>query len=301
LPNSQIALCNEAGKYVTYKTDRYGYNNPDRVWDSQSYDAVLIGDSYTEGYCVEQGHDIASQLRRLGLGVLNLGIGGYGPLGQIAAMREFGNGKSAKLAFWIFCEANDFGDLKAELGNQILKSYLEPDFSQGLATKMELVSRRLEARIEKELSEEIESERAIQIRESTIGPIFPNLRRFKTYFLASRHEREEKHDFDEMETLAVAMREEVKRRFGPESKLVFVYLPLLNSQTTRASLTEIMTKNHISVIDLTETMKSLPDPMAVFHLQLTGHYNEWGYSLISKSISQFISGGQRNNTKKDFR
>ena len=33
------------GYYSTYDSDRYGFNNPDEIWDISSHDVLLIGES----------------------------------------------------------------------------------------------------------------------------------------------------------------------------------------------------------------------------------------------------------------
>jgi hypothetical protein len=40
-------LCNEGGQWVDYRSDRRGFNNPDRVWDPGPMDVVALGDSST--------------------------------------------------------------------------------------------------------------------------------------------------------------------------------------------------------------------------------------------------------------
>ena len=55
ISNKLTIHCNESGKHVrTYKSDRYGFNNPDKEWDKLHFDFVLIGDSFTQGACVHE-------------------------------------------------------------------------------------------------------------------------------------------------------------------------------------------------------------------------------------------------------
>ena len=46
-------------------TDRYGFNNSDKIWDEERIDYVLIGDSFIEGYCQNNENTIAENLRKL--------------------------------------------------------------------------------------------------------------------------------------------------------------------------------------------------------------------------------------------
>ena len=57
--------CNEQGYYAKYYSDRYGFNNPDNVWDGDSTKYLLIGDSFVHGACVNRPNDIGSNLRIL--------------------------------------------------------------------------------------------------------------------------------------------------------------------------------------------------------------------------------------------
>ena len=88
ISNKLTIYCNESGYVKTYKSDRYGFNNPDKEWDKLHFDFVLIGDSYTQGECVNEKDNIAGQLRNK-TGVLNLGYSGNGPLLEYATLREY--------------------------------------------------------------------------------------------------------------------------------------------------------------------------------------------------------------------
>ena len=47
LSNSKIIHCNENGYFSSYTSDRYGFNNPDYVWDIDP-EIVIMGDSYIQ-------------------------------------------------------------------------------------------------------------------------------------------------------------------------------------------------------------------------------------------------------------
>ena len=132
ISNSKTIYCNENGYYSFYQSDRYGFNNPDEEWDKRDIEYLLVGDSHTHGACVNRPHDIASVLRKLSnKSVLNLGMGGNGPLIEMATLREYLD-SNVKKVLWIFFE-NDWEDLHKELGNKILIKYLDdPTFTQNL-------------------------------------------------------------------------------------------------------------------------------------------------------------------------
>ena len=131
LSNSKIIHCNENGYFSSYLSDRYGFNNPDYVWDVDPK-IVIMGDSYIHGSCVNPGYDIASNLRKnTGLNTINLGWHGTGPLRQYSSFLELIE-NFPKYVIWFYFE-NDLEDLNNELKNRILLSYLEnKEFKQNL-------------------------------------------------------------------------------------------------------------------------------------------------------------------------
>ena len=84
----------------------------------------MLGDSFTQGSCVQPGDDFASQIRLLSKqNVLSLGMAGNGPLLELASLVEYGLKKEPKIVLWIYFERNDLDDLKYEKSNSILKKY----------------------------------------------------------------------------------------------------------------------------------------------------------------------------------
>ena len=49
---------------MVYQSDRYGFNNPDDVWDLEVIDYLIIGDSFIHGQAVNRPNDISSVLRK---------------------------------------------------------------------------------------------------------------------------------------------------------------------------------------------------------------------------------------------
>ena len=45
ISNSKTIHCNENGYYSIYHSDRYGLNNQDQLWDENTVEYLLIGDS----------------------------------------------------------------------------------------------------------------------------------------------------------------------------------------------------------------------------------------------------------------
>jgi hypothetical protein len=139
----------EGGYWGTYTSDRFGFNNPDEVWDQSNADVMLLGDSFTLGVCVNAGDDIAGQLRKYTKNtVINLGIGGQGQLAEFAALVEYGQHKTPDKVFLLFYEGNDLEDLSLRLDSdakkdKVLMQYLSEGFQQDLRHHQEAIDRAL--------------------------------------------------------------------------------------------------------------------------------------------------------------
>ena len=141
--NRKTIVCNETGEYLIYMSDRFGFNNPDNLWDLKS-EAITLGDSMTLGECVPAGNDITSNLRRkLNKNIINLGMGGNGPLFQLATMKEYHYITKAKKIIWIYYEGNDLLDLYNEKQNLILTNYLDSDFKQNLSNNQKQIDKKI--------------------------------------------------------------------------------------------------------------------------------------------------------------
>ena len=79
-PNSDVYYCNEGYGLITFKTDRMGFRNIDNVWDQLSdkkKKIIFIGDSFSQGACVEQNQTIDSHFQDYL--TYNLGLDGNSP------------------------------------------------------------------------------------------------------------------------------------------------------------------------------------------------------------------------------
>ncbi len=88
IPSVTTVLCSEAGPYLVYDSDEFGFNNPPGVWD-QPIQVALLGDSFTHGACVAADKHFSGIIRARFPGTLNLGMSGTGPLTQFAGVREY--------------------------------------------------------------------------------------------------------------------------------------------------------------------------------------------------------------------
>ncbi len=118
--SSKITVfCKEGEKFSIYTSDRFGFNNPDSQWEEDNLEWLLVGDSFTQGSCVQPGEDIASQIRfQSKQSAISLGMAGNGPLLELAALKEYSIIKKPRNVLWIYFERNDLEDLKKK--NQVL-------------------------------------------------------------------------------------------------------------------------------------------------------------------------------------
>ncbi len=155
MPRTTVVSCNETGQWLVYETDRHGFNNPDALWDGPAPQIAMIGDSFTHGSCVSRDQNMASILLRHFGPTLNLGVGGDGPLLELAALTEYAEPMRPKIVLWVFCEGNDLNeDLPFELKAPILRSYLhDPAFGQNLIHKDAIISTVLRSYLDRNLRE----------------------------------------------------------------------------------------------------------------------------------------------------
>ena len=282
ISNSQTIHCNENGYYSIYQSDRYGFNNPDGEWDQKEIEYLLVGDSFTKGACVNRPNDISSVLRNLSnKSVLNLGMGGNGPLIEYATLREYLN-TNVKKVLWIYYEGNDLEDLPFEIKNIILINYLKnSNFTQNLKLKQKDINDlvlNFQKKEEKRESGAFKFKLIKFIKISNIRYlIFPP--------------PPPATSAPELKKILQLTKELTNKN---NSKLYFVYLPSsfrykINYDNTNYNLVKnIVTELKIPFIDIhKEVFEKEQNPLMLFPFQLDGHYNIEGYKKVAETIYKF--------------
>ena len=291
LSNSETIYCNENGYYSIYKSDRYGFNNPDSEWDKKEIEYLLVGDSFTHGACVNRPNDIGSVLRNLSnKSVLNLGMGGNGPLIEYATLREYLK-TNVKKVLYVYYEGNDFRDLKNEKKNQILIKYLKDlNFSQNLKLKqdeIDILSRRLinneKKKKEKITKKDIRSFLKLNETRTKLNNYLPENQKpnFET----------KKILIDEFIKILNLTKDLIKQN---NLELYVVYLPeyshyKMNYDNTDYILVKkIVNELKIPFIDIhQEVFLKEQNPLKLFPFELFGHYNIDGFKKIAETIYKF--------------
>ena len=316
ISKKETILCNENGYFSTFNSDRYGFNNPDHVWDKKGDTFLLIGDSFVNGSCVNEKNTISSYLRNLKItnNIINIGYSGNGPLREYASLREYLHLTNTKKVFWFYYEGNDLIDLEDELKNDVLKKYLKNiNFKQNLKDKQNVLDNKIYNSIDKELKKKLkdkEQEFKISFPESLRLNllIFQNL--FKLYNVrqllkVSFNKNKTKDSLIEdlnpnFQKILNLTKELVEKN---DAKLYFIYLPEFNRYKSRKkirlddhnkleynSVIKTVTNLNIPIIDIhQEIFKKYKDPLKFFPFKSPYHYTEEMYKMISQNIVQRIS------------
>ena len=295
--NVDTVLCNELGQYVVYRSDRYGFNNYDYVYDKE-IDAVLIGDSFTQGACVQQNESIMGNLNRMGLATISLGKGGNGPLAEYASYKEYVDELEPEYVLWLYFEGNDlYGDLQREKSFELLRKYLDDDgFSQNLSSNQD--------KIDNYIKEHLDDRRAYGFHKFAMrinsAVKLTDLRTVISNFAGSpillrlykNMDQETKDLFEQIILKANSATRQKGERF------IFVYLPAYTRYTNsgyknlldfgKEYVIGFLKENNIEHLDFDEVISGHKDPLEFFPYRQDGHYNPFGYQVLSNEIYNYI-------------
>lgn len=282
--------CNESGEWSIYESDRYGFNNDDTAWNKK-IDAILLGDSYTEGACVNPGEDIASNLRKLNFNTINLAYGAHGTLSKFASMREYGDELKDGVVFWMFYEGNNTIGLNFEINQNYfnLKRYLEyENFSQNLKQRQEEIDLSLNNFYKKNLSKELKKN--IIKKKNFDFLLIKNtikLKKTREFFKISYRPVSNKN-LDKLISIVVKAKNIANKK---NNKFIFVYLPRYTSNikyTTmfeKEKILERIYEENINVIDIhKKVFQKHEDPLSLFPFRKKNHYTKEAYKLIANEL-----------------
>ena len=292
LSNSETIYCNENGYYSIYQSDRYGFNNPDNEWDNKEIEYLLVGDSFTHGACVNRPNDISSVLRNLSKkSVLNLGIGGNGPLIEYATLREYSNTKVKKV-LWIYYEENDLEEMKNEMKNNILMNYINDlNFTQKLKFIQNDIDKFIQNDFDSSLSNLIEKNEKERERERERENFKIKFSQFIKIYSTRYLILPPPPPAPEFKQILQLAKELTNKN---NSKMYFVYLPeyslykISYDNTNYKLVKEIVNELKIPFIDIhKEVFEKEQNPLRLFPFELPGHYNVEGYKKVAETIYKF--------------
>ena len=288
ISESKTILCNENGYYATFNSDRFGFNNNDKEWDSNKFEYLLIGDSFTLGECVNTEDNIASVLKKLtNKSVLNLGHGGNGPLINYATLKEYIT-PNIRNILWIYYEGNDLSDLERELKNNFLNKYLnDENFFQNLSRRQNEINI---------LHQEI----LLNANNKNKKFNFNNIKEFLKLnltrsilqnYIPSKYNPQNNPSPKLKKILSLANNLAIKNK----SKLYFVYLPSyqrykINKDFGYNKVKKIVSDFNIKFIDIhKDVFNKEDDPLSLFPFRLNGHYTVEGYRKVAEKIYEITS------------
>ncbi len=296
--NTTTVFCKEGEKYSIYKSDRYGFNNPDHEWNYEKIPWFLVGDSFTQGACVQPGEDLASQIRLLTQrSAISVGMSGNGPLIEFASLKEYGIKKKPEIVLWLYVERNDLSDLKNEKSNSVIIKYLNEGFSQNLYNKQTTIDKKLKQFI-KVAEEELTKEKLRANQDLDKFLSFKKILRLQIIRDKTSLDRGLNFGIDPLFKKIILMANDLVNTWN--GKLYFVYLPDKeryregmnkdDSYLQRSEVIEIINDLNIPIIDIhNEFFKKQNDPISFFAHRIYGHYSPQGYSEISKVIIDKIN------------
>ena len=297
---------NEGGFYPIIKTDKYGFNNNNNVYEKK-IDIALIGDSFVEGSDVNTVNNISSNLIKNNFNTLNLGKSHSGPLVQLAIFKEYLVVHKPKKVLWFYF-VNDHKDLNNELNSSLLLNYLkDQSFSQNLLKKQKLINSEIKkyfSNLEKNYLENLNK----QNKYFSIGSVQSlNLKRMirviKLFNIRNRFGLlidmkpfNSDNEHIKIQKDIVRLADNIVKEWNGE--LIFVLIPQYTKGMSFASqemnwvvetnitnnLIKILKENNITYINLEDHINNHTDPLSLYPFRIPLHFNEKGYSFISNIL-----------------
>lgn len=284
--NSKIINCNENGYYSIHNTDRFGFNNPDKVWTNELNKPTIItlGDSFTFGSCVNSGNEFAGHLRKMTnrYNIVNLGYGGTGPLMQYATFKEYSKMiNNLNYLIWFFYEGNDFKDLNKEIINSYLKKYnVAENFNQNLIKKQKQINEMANKKIE------LFSEKKVNIFQIL------KIVHLRKLFFNNKYSNDYFRDYNLYKEILFKTLDDLDKN---KAKLIVVYLPEYARYVHnnfdykhKIDLINFFSKWKIDFYDADEMHFSKEKLDYSFPFGLNGHYTIKMYKDIANGILQKI-------------
>ncbi len=315
ISNSLIVHCNESGIWHNYKSDKFGFNNPDNILKKdQKSDLLLLGDSFTEGACVDRKNNIGAKLRNLNYNILNLGKAGGGVLFAKARLREYKNAYNFKPKFviYLFYSINDVTDTQREYDHPFFQKYLnDKHFSQDLKNKQDKVNIFWKKFFEL-TSKEGFLEKYPYLKKygqyytpPNEGPnykfylkriiLLSNIRTFihdnLILKMSNRKSDEKQKQLDILKKVFTKLKAEVNE-IDSATKLIIVYLPahheIVNQKPfLKKEMAKLTNELNIDYINVYESFKKI-NINDLFDYGLSGHYSSNGYGLLANIIDKHL-------------
>ena len=286
--NSLVVFCNEGDQreFPVWRTDRYGYNNDDTVF-AHPKRILVIGDSYAQGSCVHQEESVAGVLRRNGYPANSAAIGGFDPILELAALKEYGERQQPKAVLWLYFDGNDITDLADKgLRSSFLLQYLDDSFSQSLMHRQSEVDAFWKGESWAAPRRAYASNPALKAAwEKKLDDNLPLVRKYLGEDISSLRD-----DENLIRIFGRVMAIAKRRTEAWGGKLYFVFIANMDDYlggipAYRLPVLNEVRRLGIPVIDTDQAVRAAGDPMQFFPLRDDwGHFNAKGYRLMSRQI-----------------
>jgi hypothetical protein len=309
IANVTTVYCNEGGDWLVYEADEHGFNNPKGIWGSPSIDVAVVGDSYTHGACVPPEKSFPARIREKHPTTLNLGMGGNGPLQELAGIREYLTPVKPRNVVWAYFR-NDLDDLANFKGYALLERYVDdPTFRQGVFDKQPAVDKALTVLVDRMFKEAVQWPRSLSSKglTRTSTPVWLQdilmgeyassasevirldfLRGGKAMMKAT-----ENPDFEMFEKVLARAKSDIATWGG---QLYFLFLPdrVGNGSTAhdryRDRVLEIVKKLDLEIIDAQPAFDAKSLSALTYSVQ--SHCNPAGYEVIGKLVNDALDAAR---------
>ena len=300
--NKLTISCAEDLQYRLIKNDKFGFKNPNHVYE-KDIDLAILGDSYAEGLCMDESKDTSGHLRNMGINAINLGVTGSGPLVTLAIFREYVEIFKPKNVIYFYFEGNDIKDLEWEKNNTDLIKYLNDEYKQNhylrtdeiidflnfsekeilLSLKnydgISIIDEIENNNFKKEFTSHLKDILELSLLKDTIKNLI-NLRTTEV--------------FDEELFFSILDNMNQKSKSW-ESNFIFVYVPSWSRYFTKFNDNKILfsqknviiqelKKRNIDFIDLENFFSKEKNKEIYYPLGYVGHFNSNGYKIIAEQI-----------------
>jgi len=251
-----------------------------------------MGDSFAQGFAVREGENIPETFNENSdYLMLNLGIGGSGPLSELARLKEYIEVINADYVFWIYQESNDLISIDDEIRSKIMMQYLKnSNFSQDLINKQSEINKQ-----SKEYLVHLLNERSYNFKKFIKLNSLRGLISLSVKYSSWLYDiRDDDHSINEerlkiLEEVLVAAKNITEKN---NMKFVFIYghvshrYSIDNHKDINFRLKDdviaLAKRLNLPIIDLdSELMSKEKNPYQYYPYNKDGHPNDKGYKLVS--------------------
>jgi len=294
ISNTKSILTNENGYFPIVETDKFGFTNEVKYYNSKQTDILLIGDSYIEGLSVNQKQNLSANLNKSGYKTISLGKAGNGPLIEMASIKEYGSFFKPSVVIWCF-SSNDFNNLYYELKSDLLQKYLtDTSFSQNLISKQNEINQAIKSYVDsKSIGENTDADFQVVKNESTISVFTSKIMKiikltelrnviFSIFIKTSLEEE------NYLEKIIKITNDEIQKWGG---ELFIVYAPGLkeierNNTNNQNKIYTLSNNLNVKTINFYQEIIKMNNFKSIYPFEIEGHYNIKGYKMLSDILIQ---------------